>query len=235
MPNLILTIASGDQVDYGGIVIPQMYNYARKCGADFQIVTGPSFGEVEADGRNACAAWWKLPMLRWFSQQDTYQRLMFVDADVFIPASADNIFEACEGDGIFLADDMFADRELPLWTAWVKENYPESSIPKPWRYKNTGVFVTDQISAREIALLDEEFSARSGRVGRWHEQDYAGMLLANTDLVRHLPARFNVPVPFMGNSFNKGDILHACGTPSHDRLKIFERMLAAEKKGALHI
>lgn len=236
MKRLVITIAAGTHVDYGHITVPKMYSYARKVGADLTVITGPSFGELEVDdGREAGPAWWKLPMLGWFGRQIVYQQLLYVDADCFIPDAAEDIFEECDGSGFRICEDMMAERELPIWRSWVREKYPASNIPNDHRYVNTGVFVADRESALELSLLDENFALRQGRFSRWYEQDFLGMLLANATPPKILPGRFNKAVPYMGNTYEKTDWLHQCGVPNTDRLKIFEKMLASERKGITRI
>lgn len=235
MRKLVITIAAGEHVNYGHITIPKMYAYARKVGADFQVITGPSFGDVEADEKIAGPAFWKIPMLNWFGRQDVYGQMLYVDADCFIPDAADDIFAEGDGAGFRIAPDMQAERELPLWLSWVREKYPPSEIPKDWTYLNTGVFVADKASALEVSLIDQELVCRYPRVSRWYEQDYLNMVLANAAPPKIIPGRFNKAIPYMGNTYEKTDWLHQCGVPNADRLKIFEKMLASERKGITRI
>jgi len=92
----LVTVVVGDRAnDLFAVSGPYMRAYADRIGADFVILRWPGH-----------AAW---PMSSKFAIPcvlDHYERIAYVDADVFIPPGAVNLFEMCEPDEFGACDEM---------------------------------------------------------------------------------------------------------------------------------
>lgn len=214
MRNLVATIAAGPAVNWGHLTVPRVYQYARKCDADFQVITGPTFINGLAH-----PAWWKLPLIEWFSRQENYSRMLFLDADVIIPETAANIFEECGNPGIWVAADEYAPREFPQWRDWVRQHYNGAIIPDTWLYRNTGVFLIDVPAAKRLSLHAIEWPEHHTR---WLEQDYLNMLMAQAGGSQVLPVKFNYRIGSMDDSLENGEFWHLYGLSPENRLAWIE-------------
>lgn len=236
---LLATIASGEVIDYGHITMPRMYEYARKVGADFHVITSNRMpicsGLPQITKENP--SWWKLALIEWFGWQTTYTSLAFIDIDVFIPKSADDIFQSATTlkgdtrvwDAIYMCPDMNDARELPLWMQWVRDNYPKVILDqKPKNYLNAGIWVTDRTSALRIGKFLQENQLHS----RWIEQDVLQLAAYQGGCASLLDPKFNQPIPFKSKDVsNKSGFWHLCGMPQNSKLEWLERMDKADRNG----
>ena len=86
---LIFTIIAGDFHKYLGTKThPQMAAYAKRVGADFKVL------EIPAERASACC-WEKYQIVRFLRD---YDRVLYLDTDVYIKDGADDIFEFCPAD-----------------------------------------------------------------------------------------------------------------------------------------
>jgi hypothetical protein len=105
---LIFTIVSGEFHRFlGTLTHPQMEAYAKRVGADFRVV------EVPAERSGACC-WEKYQIVRLLRD---YERVLYVDTDVFIKDGAEDIFAAVP------ADRFGAFNEIPNMTAFLNMIY----------------------------------------------------------------------------------------------------------------
>ena len=105
---LIFTIISGDFHRFlGTLTHPQMAAYAKRVGADFRVA------EVPASRASACC-WEKYQIVRLLRE---YERVLYVDTDVFIRDGAEDIFAAVP------ADRFGAFNEIPNMTEFLNMIY----------------------------------------------------------------------------------------------------------------
>lgn len=228
--NLIVTIDSHYASRWAHITSPRLYSYAETVNADLWVITGPVFGEMldATSGGNANPSAWKIPLTKWFAHQSLYRRMLFVDADIFIPARAGNVFEECQEDGVWMAEDMTAEANAAPWREWAQQCYPGTILPDDWIYRNNGVFLTDAGSALVLSDLYGKFPDLHTR---WVEQDLANIVVSISGLGKMMPGKYNHPCPWKTLNYSEGDFIHTCGCSNVDRHLWFERMEQAEKLG----
>jgi hypothetical protein len=140
MRNAVVTVAVGNGLEWLEISEPTMRAYAKKLNAEFVAltdVTCPPF---------ACGEKWQV-----FDMYDTYERILFLDADIIVRPTAPDLFRLVPEDRIGLYDD-YAD--LFGW-AWLYSEYEE--IQKEQRFEvkpvptcyNTGLVMASR-GHREI-------------------------------------------------------------------------------------
>lgn len=239
MKRLITTIAAGEVIDYRGITISRMKEYAHKVGADFWEIDHARFGDViNADTKQpGNPSWWKIPLIEWMATQQTYDRMLYLDADVFVKRDAPDFFQAASDgwDGIgpkplvWATQDMNAGREFPLWQEWVKRHYGKYEHawikPVPGNYMNAGVWATTVSAAAEMLKLRSVFpDIHDG----WLEQHYWNMWLrfAPQYTVARMSEEWNVPFPYATQDHTAGHFLHLCGLAQQNKMEWMEKLEA---------
>lgn len=229
MKRLIVTISSGDCINYDDISIPSMSAYAKRIGADLMVLRQPVFGDVfdatwKAPG---CPAFWKIPMISWFGKQELYDVMVYIDADIFISSQAPDIFREVQKDdpSFHLCPDMQPEPEAVRWWKWVTDCYPEvKDWPHPFRkpviYHNSGVM----LFTRRAAQLAGEFIPHDTYYSRYFEQDYLLLLFARIGGVVSLPPHFNQPIPWRDPlSDAKQGMWHTCGLQQDGKRDWFQQ------------
>jgi rRNA maturation protein Nop10 len=131
-PLAIITIAAGQKaLDVLELTRPSMERYAERVGADFHVVTD------NKEPRYAIGNKFRLKSLA-----QNYERVLFLDSDVWIRNVADNLFDYVNPltIGIHLDWTHLPDRKFVKWEGeqTAKEQHVE---PKKIRTLNTGVVV----------------------------------------------------------------------------------------------
>lgn len=110
-PFAIITLAVGQKAtEQHAITGPQMAAYAERCGADYHAITddqSPSYPLANKFRLKTLAA--------------KYDRVLYLDADVWVRSSAPNIFDACDADHVW----MHADRTFQKDPNYLVSNYAE--------------------------------------------------------------------------------------------------------------
>lgn len=104
MKNAVVTVAVGKALEWLEISEPTMRAYAEKVGAEFVKLTGvtcPPYPQGEK---------WQL-----YDQFDTFDRILFVDADIVIRPGATDLFELVPEDRVGIYDDL---PDMPGGYAW---------------------------------------------------------------------------------------------------------------------
>lgn len=105
---LIFTIISGNFHKFlGTLTHPQMAAYAKRVGAEFKVI------EVPAEQSSACC-WEKYRIVHLLRE---YERVLYLDTDVFVKDGAEDIFEAVP------ADRFGAFNEIPNMTEFINMIY----------------------------------------------------------------------------------------------------------------
>lgn len=135
---LIITVAAGQKAwDLLELTGPQMKRYAEKCGADFHAITNNLYPEYPLANK-----------FRLKNLVTNYQRVLFLDVDVWVRASAADLFAPMWGiptsglvmiheDHPYITDKTWieSDRDLTARQQQVE--------PVPMRLLNTGVVLFD--------------------------------------------------------------------------------------------
>lgn len=94
-PRLVITIATGPKfVALHNLTRPPMEAYAARCDADFLAITNQQFDQ------------WQREKFRVYDFAKQYEQTLFLDADVLIKDTADNLFEVYRGADIAMHDDL---------------------------------------------------------------------------------------------------------------------------------
>lgn len=133
----VLTLAAGPTGrDMLGVSWPSLEAYARKCGADFRVITPP-------DGAVYPLAW-KFLIGHYLT---LYKRLAFVDADVVIRAAAPVVFDAVPETHLGMHNELAEYGRSGHRYAWLFQQWEDLQVSQgvplfaPSRYYNTGVIV----------------------------------------------------------------------------------------------
>jgi hypothetical protein len=78
---LVITVATGKAREWLRYTEGPMRAYAEACGADFVVL------------KNTTQGWWGLEKFRVYEFAKAYDQTLYLDADVLITTSADNLFE----------------------------------------------------------------------------------------------------------------------------------------------
>ena len=105
---LIFTIVSGEFHKFlGKLTHPQMEAYAKRVGADFRVL------EVPTERASACC-WEKYQIVKFLRE---YERVLYLDTDVFVKDGAEDIFSAVP------SDRFGAFNEIPNMTEFINMIY----------------------------------------------------------------------------------------------------------------
>jgi hypothetical protein len=134
--NLLITVATGKSAAVLRVTRPNMEEYARFIGADF----------IALDNRTQT---WPLAekfRLGWYAQR--YERVLYVDADVFIRGCAPDIFETVPVGAIAMHNDFQEDGPIPAWLKAENESLSKSQgVEIPPGCWNSGVVVFDGVDS----------------------------------------------------------------------------------------
>jgi hypothetical protein len=132
---LLITVATGDSfrelLRYTG---PLMEAYAKRIGADFVAITKPS------------QDWWGLEKFRVQPFDQSYERTLYVDADVFLTEETPDLFDIVPAGHVSMHDDW---SQLPSfeWVFDERRNILESQeIPMDYSkvVLNSGIVMCDR-------------------------------------------------------------------------------------------
>ncbi len=113
--------------------LPSKKEYAKRIGADFINITQPKLGGSVASEKYQIGG-----ML------DRYDRVVYLDADLFIRPDAPSLFDVVPADHFGIFDESYGGdplRERTALMAWLRDGFPGCKCP---HYFNNGVFVTSQ-------------------------------------------------------------------------------------------
>lgn len=131
---LVITIAVGqDTLNVLEYTRPTMEAYAKKCGADFYVVTNNAYPEYPLANK------FRLKQL-----VSNYKRILFLDSDVYVHDSAENLFDIVPKGTIGIHSDR-AWTEKPGWVDLEMGTILKSQGIEPVHSElfNTGVVVFD--------------------------------------------------------------------------------------------
>ena len=160
---------------------PYLLEYAPRTGADFQEVKW--FPEIE--NYNNSNYFVLVEILRRFSEQDYYEELLFLDADILVLPQSPNIFEKTTT--IALADDWYLPTQAGHFENWIREEGSDGTGHHPDNpYFNSGVVLMTREVAQQIDFSGP-YPARP-----WYDQDWLNDRLNRLDVeVTHLDRAWN--------------------------------------------
>lgn len=130
----IVTVCVGTVTgEIGRHTIPLMQDYARRCGADFHAIYDDQWPEYRLGNKFRVGAYTPL-----------YQRLLYIDADVFIRPTAKNLFELLPQGRVYMHEDgphLRAREWLAIDEQKLKE---EQGIERAIKCYNSGVVLWDR-------------------------------------------------------------------------------------------
>jgi hypothetical protein len=197
MTQLVLTIAAGsfyEQVAH--LTHPFLKRYAKKCGADFKVLS--DYSKYKYPHYLKCD-------IRELLKQ--YDRILYIDTDVLVRPDSPNLFDIVPEDsfGIF-NEGRFTERTIGFEKYLLHKNIN----PKNWNkcYYNTGVFVCSKQHER-VFKLPNTFDCH------FYEQSYLNMnLLLEGTKIFSLPYDFNRMTclePFVGKHRLGSYFVHYAG------------------------
>jgi lipopolysaccharide biosynthesis glycosyltransferase len=175
---LIFTIVAGEFHEYlGTLTHPQMEDYAMRVGADFKVVSVP------VDRASSCC-WEKYQIVKFLRE---YDRVLYLDTDVFIKDGAEDIF------AVVPSDKFGAYNEIPntkdfvnmIYSAFLHEIGVNSGSEKKYLlapYFNAGVMLASR-GHESAFLLPGHPSAFE------HDWDYYG----DQSIINFNVTKFGVP------------------------------------------
>jgi len=132
MKTAVVTLCIAHPVNSGWMAagLPSKQEYARRIGADFLNITEKKLGGSVASEKYQIG-----------EMLNDYDRILYLDADLFICPDAPNIFDVVPKDCFGIFDESWGGyprRERTSLMAWLRDAYPGCKCP--W-YFNNGVFV----------------------------------------------------------------------------------------------
>jgi hypothetical protein len=197
MTHLVLTIAAGPFYEkVAQITHPFLKKYAKKCKADFKVLT--DYSKYKYPHYLKCD-------IRDLLKQ--YDRIIYIDTDILVRPDSPNLFNIVPEDsfGIF-NEGRFTERAIDF----EKYLFHKNVNPKNWdrSYYNTGVFVCSRQHERVFKLPDT-FDCH------FYEQSYLNMnLMLERTKVFSLPFDFNRMTcldPFVGKHRLGSYFVHYAG------------------------
>ena len=138
---LIITVATGNAQKILANTAGPMKSYAAKCGADFIALT------------NGTQDWPMAEKFRISHYARHYERILFVDADVFIRSSSPNIFDEVPAGRIAMHDDTPGLLRSSFGLDWMRLELETICESQKWQVPvaafclNTGVVLFDREDA----------------------------------------------------------------------------------------
>ncbi len=172
----VITIAMGERYQkMGEITHPLMAAYAKKIGADFIILDKQKISQTTPH-------WEKFQLLDFLEQ---YDRILFLDTDIFIKKNCPNIFDVVPYAqiGIFNEAPFVTRRDIAIETC--AEAYQMKDFKWDGKYYNTGVMVVSR--CHRILFREPEVE-----IFNFYEQSYLNMMIQRLQLpVFNLPFEYN--------------------------------------------
>ena len=136
---VVITVATGKAREWLRFTEGPMRAYAEACGADFVAL------------KNTTQGWWGLEKFRVHAFAKQYEETLYLDADVLVTQSADNLFELPK-DGVEIYDDTDDIRSSSwLSDAWTKVTQclgmQAADHPRYGRSYNSGVVLCNGAGA----------------------------------------------------------------------------------------
>lgn len=133
----VVTVAAGPNgEEILAISGARLAAYAARCDADFVVLRPP------LNIRFPLAAKWHVaPVLDW------YERIAFIDADILVPPSAGNIFDAVPAGAFGIVDELrYVLRTWPGLITGYQRYREAQGLGRGWvpHYLNSGVYVADR-------------------------------------------------------------------------------------------
>lgn len=179
-PRAVVTVASGDKgEELLAISEPSLAAYAERCGADY-IVLHPPLNQ-----RFPLAAKWHVAGVL-----DHYERIAFIDADVLVPPSAGNIFDAVPRGAFGIVDELrYVLRGWPGLVAGYQRFREGQGLGRAFvpHYLNSGVYVAERSHKAALAA-----PVKPCHVDHCIEQHQLNAMLDTLGVPVHLlPERWN--------------------------------------------
>lgn len=200
--------------------------YAQKCQADLLLKTAKTFHNT---------GWQSPERLEMYDLFDKYDRILYVDADVFIKPNAPNIFETFKEDEMYMLNECpLGERNYNTNMAYIeqtvfpciKEIRPVFDPPKGYPYFNAGVMLCPK-KYRHIVQMRQQDYFEHHRM----EQDYINYnMWAYNIEVRQLPIEWNGIHLFQKDKENYIDKLHFIHYIGPPRETVADMMLADFEK-----
>lgn len=187
MKKLIVTLAVGDEAEtMADISVPLMQAYARRTGADFELLG------VSALTESLSPFYEKMQI---HDRLDAYDVVLFLDADILVTPWATDVFDVVP-DGHFAAVSV---EEVFQGTAHQKQLLNDILGDIDWRtpYFNSGVF----LARREHQSL---FNTTDGLIERWIEGVRAGghKALNDQNVLNYRLNASAMDIFYLDNAFN---------------------------------
>lgn len=217
MSKRLITTAAIGHLPWLEYTRPYMLEYASQTGADFQEIKW--FAEFEEYGE--CNYFIMVEILKRFGQQDYYDELLFLDADVLVLPGSPNIFK--EFDSIGMADDWYIPTQEGHFENWLKENKGDKIGYNPENiYYNSGVIAVKHEVTKKISY-EGPYPNRP-----WYDQDWLNDQLNRLEIkVDHLDRAWNYRE--LGEpevALREGFFLHFCGEAREKgRVKEYVKLL----------
>jgi len=192
--------------------MPQIEQYAEKCGADLVVVTD-----------NQCKQWPIGNKLRFGQIASHYSRSLLLDIDVFVADHAEDIF-ATYSSGVWMHDDLiYAHRwsvALLNELAYLSNHY---SLPRTRHavVYNTGVLLLDQQHAESWRLPPSPL-----HLSHTAEQSWIHLMLADQWDIQGMDSMWNWC--WFGPNFKQrmfeASFVHLAAAPHSERLEILDKL-----------
>lgn len=197
--NLVATLNLGD-LWYAEYTLPFMRRYAESIGADFREHRKFEGSRLEV----RWAGCFRLEVLREFAEQERYEALLLLDADVLVMPWCPDLFGLCGG-RVAAVRDMGLPEVTPRHVDWCVRHYGER--PAYSTYFNSGVNVFPQAEVRRLLPV---FGGPYPDDG-YPEQDYLNLRVQNRVPVTFLPEEFNWLAPQFTEGALTKQIVHFVG------------------------
>jgi hypothetical protein len=214
-PRLIITIAIGQSFqDFFKRTGPIFEEYARRCDADFVVLTNPT------------QQWWGLEKFRVQQFAAAYERTLYLDADVILRDSTPNLFEFVPRGHIAMHDDwphlpshdwLFEERRSILQS----QHIPMSDANTTW---NTGVVLCDREHANLWAPPTEPFLPTHCAEQFWVEHN--ARQFPFFELATELNTQFWMPR--FAELHPTAKVIHLSNCPNEKRLELLEQFVGHE-------
>ena len=166
---------------------PAMKAYADRCGADFNVITVP-----EDEGDLCCYNKWRVPMML-----QKYDRVLYVDTDIFIIPNAESIFDLVPAGKFGAYDELkrMGDPIRHVYEKFLKAmgcQHAESMGSSLENYVNAGMFLASRdVMMSHAFLLMALPGAYDDNMDLFKEQS-----MLNFNLQKFLIPVFDVGVKF---------------------------------------
>jgi glycosyltransferase involved in cell wall biosynthesis len=181
---VVVTIVSGNFHKYlSTLTHKSLKDYAWRCQADFKVLLHPD------EDHSACC-WKKFEIAKLF---DRYDRVMYIDTDVYVVDSAVDLFKAVPEDCIGAFNEVeqsrgWIEKAYIRYLNALKLNHDEYYDPKT--YINAGIFL---VSKRHISMFNLPTDPEAFK----HDWDFCGeQCYLNINIKKNQYQVYDIGVPY---------------------------------------